>query len=424
MSISNGLAPTPPLGWNSWDCYGTTVREDEVRANANYMATHLAAHGWQYIVVDIQWCEPNAQAGGYRPDAELIMDGYGRLLPAANRFPSAANGSFKPLADTIHSLGLKFGIHIMRGIPRQAVRANTPILGTNYYAQEIADTVHVCSWNGDMYGIDVSKAGAQAYYDSLVELYVAWNVDYIKADDMLYPYHTGEIEALHNALKRASRPIVLSLSPGIELTLDHADHLKAHSELWRVSADFWDRWDDLKNQFAICAQWSAQSGAGHWADADMLPLGRIGIRAERGVDRQSLLTHDEQTMLMTLWAICRSPLMFGGDLPSNDAFTLGLLTNDAVLAVNQASSDNRELFRQGDQVVWTAQSGDGAARYLALFNLGDAIAEITVDFALLGAALRYDVSDLWTVESLGVVEGALRQQVEAHEAKLYCLSSV
>ena len=128
MSVNNGLAQIPPLGWNSWDCYGTTVREEEVKANADFMATRLAQFGWNYVVVDIQWYEPNAQAHGYRENAELITDGFGRLLPAINRFPSAANGAgFKPLADYVHSLGLKFGIHIMRGIPRQAVRQNLPI---------------------------------------------------------------------------------------------------------------------------------------------------------------------------------------------------------------------------------------------------------------------------------------------------------
>ena len=132
------LAPTPPMGWNSWDSFGTTVTEDEVRANANYMAKNLKAHGWQYIVVDIQWSEPNPKTHGYRPNAELAMDDYGRLIPALNRFPSSANGKgFKPLADYIHSLGLKFGIHIMRGIPRRAVDADLPIFNSKFKAAAV-----------------------------------------------------------------------------------------------------------------------------------------------------------------------------------------------------------------------------------------------------------------------------------------------
>ncbi len=423
MSIHNTLAQTPPMGWNSWDCYGPTVREDEVRANADYMAAHLARHGWDTIVVDIQWYEPAAQAGGYRPNADLIMDGYGRLMPALNRFPSAANGAgFKPLADYVHGLGLKFGIHMMRGIPRHAVRANLPILGSAYRAGDIADMTRLCPWNDDMAGIDMAKPGAQAYYDSVAALYASWEIDYLKADDMLYPYHAQEIEGISRAIEATGRPIVLSLSPGMGLTTDHAEHLRQHCELFRISADFWDRWDDLKAQFDLCKTWAPCTGPGCWADADMLPLGRIGIRAERGIDRQSLLTHDEQIALMTLWSISRSPLMFGGDLPSNDAFTLSLLTNDEVLRVNQASRDNDELWRRGDQVVWTARDRDSEDRYLALFYLGEApSAEIEVDLAALAGGERYEVRDLWAGADAGRVSGALRQPVPSHGAKLYRL---
>ncbi len=422
MSSSNGLAQTPPLGWNSWDCYGTTVREAEVKANADYMAAHLAAYGWRYVVVDIQWYEPNAKAGGYRPNADLNMDDYGRLLPAINRFPSAANGAgFKPLADYIHQLGLQFGIHIMRGIPRRAVQRNLPIRNSPYRAQDIADTASTCEWNDDMYGVDLSKPGAQAYYDSIITLYESWGVDYIKADDMLWTYHAEEIEAVSKAIQHANRPIVLSLSPGVNMTTDRYDHLRQHCELFRISADFWDRWVDLKAQFDLCQMWSPFTMPGCWADADMLPLGRIGIRAERGNDRQSLFTRDEQVTLMTLWSICRSPLMFGGDLPSNDDFTLSLLTNEDVLKVNQASEANAEFLRHGDQVAWSAKSSDSEDRYLALFNLGDADQPLEVDLARLGAGTRFDILDLWQRSELGIVQGELSQQIPAHGAKLYRL---
>ena len=422
MSINNGLAATPPLGWNSWDCYGTTVREEEVKANADFMAAHLAQYGWDTVVVDIQWYEPNAKAGGYRPNAELIIDEYGRLLPALNRFPSSAdNAGFKPLANYIHSLGLKFGIHIMRGIPRQAVRQNLPILNTPYHAQDIANIDSPCPWNTDMYGIDISKPGAQAYYDSLVALYTAWEVDYVKADDMLYPYHDDEIAALHQALQQAERKIVLSLSPGVNLSTDHYDHLRQHCELFRISGDFWDRWEDLKNQFENCKTWAAYAEPGCWADADMLPLGHIGIRAERGVNRQSLLTHDEQTMLMTLWVMSRSPLMFGGDLPSSDEWTIGLLSNDEVLQVQRASRENAELFHRDDQIGWSAKSSETDDQYLALFNVGEAPSTVEVDLATLGAGSRYTVRDLWAKSELGVLEGRLRQQIAPHAAKLYRL---
>lgn len=423
MSKTNQLARTPPLGWNSWDCFGTSVREDEVKANADYMATHLSQFGWSYVVVDIQWYEPNAKAGGYRKNAELVMDSFGRLLPALNRFPSAANGlGFKALADYVHGKGLKFGIHMLRGIPRQAVRQNLPVYNSSVRAQDIADTQSICDWNDDMYGLDMSKPGAKSYYDSLIDLYSSWTVDYIKADDMISPYHQAEVEALSQAIRRARREIVFSLSPGPNLSTEYADHLAQYCELWRISADFWDRWQDLKNQFEICRRWAPFVAEGCWPDADMLPLGHIGIRAERGTDRQSLLTHAEQITLMTLWSIFRSPLMFGGTLPGSDDFTLSLLTNAEVLAVNQTSCRNRELFQRGDQVVWTADKPDLTDKYLALFNIGETPAtQIEVDLSLLGSQRDYAVRDLWQGADAGVCHGRLVQSVEAHSARLYRL---
>jgi hypothetical protein len=140
------VAQTPPMGWNSYNCYGATVNEAEVKANADMMAIHLMDYGWEYVVIDYCWFYPNVGALNNPPQSKdfepkLAMDKYGRLLPALDRFPSAANGKgFKPLADYVHSKGLKFGIHQMRGIPRQAVAWKTPVLGTDANASDIADT--------------------------------------------------------------------------------------------------------------------------------------------------------------------------------------------------------------------------------------------------------------------------------------------
>lgn len=166
---------TAPMGWNSLDCYGAAVTEDIVRRNAEFMAEHLKEYGWEYIVVDIQWYEPYAATNEYHPFADVVMDEYGRLLPAVNRFPSAANGAgFGPLAEYVHSFGLKFGIHIMRGIPRQAVHQNTKIMNSDRHAREIAKTNSICAWNTDMYGVDPEKDGAREYYNSIFELYASW----------------------------------------------------------------------------------------------------------------------------------------------------------------------------------------------------------------------------------------------------------
>ena len=416
----NGPAPTPPMGWNSWDSYGTTVTEQEVKANTDYMASHLARYGWRYIVVDIQWYEPNAKAHGYRENAEVVTDEYGRLLPATNRFPSASGGrGFKPLADYIHSKGLKFGIHIMRGIPRQSVKNNYPVWGTQVRARDIADTQSTCRWNSDMYGVDTSRTGARAYYESIVALYATWGVDYIKADDMGRPFHGDEVAALSGAIKKSGRPIVLSISPGAA-DIANVEELQRYAQLWRISDDFWDKWEDIKQQFNFCRKWSHYIGPNSWPDADMLPLGRIGLRAERGDARQTNFTKDEQVTLMTLWSIFRSPLMFGGDLPSNDAFTLSLITNEEVLAVNQRSARNREMFTRENQISWIADVPGARDKYLAVFNLDDSSAtEIKIEWREMALSGKCSVRDLWQKKELGIFQDEFTARVNPHGAALY-----
>jgi len=418
------LAPTPPMGWNSWDSFGTGVTEAEVKANADYMAANLAKHGWQYIVVDIQWSEPNPKTHGYRAGADLVMDSNGRLMPAPNRFPSSSDGrGFKPLADYVHAKGLKFGIHIMRGIPRRAVDANLPIFESRSKAAEVADKQSICKWNSDMYGVDVSRPGGHDYYDSTAKLYASWGVDFVKADDMFGfgpgGDHSTEIEALRKALDKTGRPIVLSLSPGTNST-EKAALIGANAQMWRISNDLWDRWIDVKRQFPNFAKWNPYVKQGNWADGDMLPLGHIGIRAERGDPRMSLLTHDEQKTLMTLWSIARSPLMFGGHLPDNDEFTLTLITNDEVLAIDQKATSSKELFTRGNQVAWVGEIAGTPGKYLAVFNIGDSgDEEIPVKWAGLGLPANAAVRDLWAKKDLGAVRDGQTFKVGPHAAGFY-----
>lgn len=354
------------MGWNSWDCFATTVTEEQVKAQADYMSTHLARFGWQYIVLDIQWYEPNATGFAYREGAELSLDAWGRLLPAENRFPSCARG-FKPLSDYVHDRGLKLGVHLLRGIPRRAVEQNLPILGRSERARDIARTYDTCSWSPDMYGVDVTQPGAQAYYDSVFSQLAEWGVDYVKVDDISRPYrdHQKELEAIRSAIDQTGRPMVLSLSPG-PTALDAAEHVKRHANLWRISDDFWDNWDLLKEQFGRLRDWNPHRGAGHWPDADMLPLGVLDLGR-----RSSRFTPDEQRTVMTLWAIARSPLMHGGDMTKMDELTLSLLTNREVLEVNQDSRENRPLFERDGLIAWVAAAPTAEARYLALFNARD-----------------------------------------------------
>ena len=417
-------AEKPPLGWNSWDSFATTVTEAQAKAQTDVMAQRLKRYGWQYVVVDIQWYEPEARGYDYRRNAQLTMDQWGRLWPATNRFPSAAKGiGFKSLGDYIHRRGLKFGIHLMRGIPRQAVAQNTSVKGTHFRAADIADKTSTCSWNTDMYGVDMSKRGAQEYYNSVFDLLASWGVDFVKVDDISRPYHSAEVEAIRKAIDRAGRPMVLSLSPG-ETPLSAGPHVREHANMWRVSDDFWDNWPALLEQFERLRNWTEFRGPGHFPDADMLPLGRIDMGR-----RTTRFTPDEQYTLMTLWSIARSPLIFGGDLTKTDDLPLALLTNEEVLAVDQESSGNRQLFREHGVIAWIADVPHSRDKYLAVFNtndpprvMGSESLKVIIKLSDLGFARTCRVRDLWRKKDLGVFEGEFATAINWHGAGLYRVS--
>jgi hypothetical protein len=414
-------APKPPMGWNSWDCFATTVTEAQARAQADFMAEKLARFGWTYLTVDIQWYEPDATGYDYRKGAPLAMDEFGRLLPAVNRFPSAAGGAgFKPLGDYLHAKGLKFGLHLMRGIPRQAVAQNTAILGSSAHAADIADRSRVCPWNTDMFGVDMSRPGAQEYYDSVFALLASWGVDFVKVDDLSRPYEANraEVEAVRKAIDRSGRPMVLSLSPG-ETPLAVGDHVAAHANMWRISDDFWDNWKELLKQFERLRHWVPFAGSGHYPDADMLPLGRIRF------GKDTRFTRDEQRTLLTLWCIARSPLIHGGDLTQTDDFTLSLLTNPEVIAVNQDSSGNRELFHRDGLVAWVADVPGSRDRYLALFNTTETAQAVRFSAKDIKFPPSCHVRDLWARSDTGSFKDAdFAPELPPHGAGLYRLTPV
>ena len=420
--MAKSILTSPPRGWNSWDCYGASVREDEVRSNAEYMSEKLKQYGWEYIVVDIQWYEPNASSNEYNDGAKLEMDEYSRLIPAVNRFPSAADGAgFRPLAEYIHSRGLKFGIHILRGIAKQAVRQNTAIEGSSAKAADIADTGSICEWNGDMYGVDMSKDGAQEYYDSLFRMYAEWGVDFVKVDDIARPYHEEEIEGIRKAIDKCGREMVLSLSPGAA-PADKADHLAANANMWRMTDDFWDSWELLRDMLDYCRTWFVYVKDGAYPDCDMMPLGKIGIRSA-GKPRMTNFSRDEQIFLMTLWCIFRSPLIFGGDLRYNDEFTLSLLTNEELLHINSYSYAGREVYRRGSAVVWAANGKKGVV-YAAIFNTSEE--EITENGPLefISSQSATSAVEIWTGKTVRVNENTIAADVPPHGARLFRIETV
>jgi len=417
----------PPMGWNSWDCYGAGVTEDELLGNAEFMRDRLKQYGYQYVVCDIQWYEPAAKGNVYNNFADLCMDEYSRLIPAVNRFPSSANGAgFKPIADKIHSMGLKFGIHIMRGIPRQAVHRNTRIYGTTARARDIASQFSLCPWNTDMYGVDTEKRGAEEYYDSLFKLYASWGVDFVKVDDIANtefspqnPYSAEkEIEMIRAAIDRSGRDMVLSLSPG-PAPLNKAEHLSENANMWRISGDFWDRWDKLLNMFSLCEKWYPYVKDGSFPDCDILPLGKLCIDGSYMGDmgRDSGFTKEEQKTMMTLWAVFRSPLFFGGELRLTDNYTLSLVTNPEVINVNQNSEKPLFVYNKGGIAVWQTKIENCTA--VAVFNLSDEEKHYKLSFSDLGIENVRAVRDLWARKDIPKCENDVAVSLKPHSSEFF-----
>lgn len=417
----------PPMGWNSWDCYGAGVTEDELLGNAEFMRDRLKQYGYQYVVCDIQWYEPAAKGNVYNNFADLCMDEYSRLIPAVNRFPSSANGvGFKPIADKIHSMGLKFGIHIMRGIPRQAVHRNTRIYGTTARARDIASQFSLCPWNTDMYGVDTEKRGAEEYYDSLFKLYASWGVDFVKVDDIANtefspqnPYSADkEIEMIRAAIDRSGRDMVLSLSPG-PAPLNKAEHLSKNANMWRISGDFWDRWDKLLNMFSFCEKWYPYVKDGSFPDCDILPLGKLCIDGSYMGDmgRDSGFTKEEQKTMMTLWAVFRSPLFFGGELRLTDNYTLSLVTNPEVINVNQNSEKPLFVYNKGGIAVWQTKIENCTA--VAVFNLSDEEKHYKLSFSDLGLENVRAVRDLWARKDIPKCENDVVVSLKPHSSEFF-----
>mgnify|MGYP002852693219 CR=1 FL=1 len=421
----NAVALNPPMGWNSYDYYNVGVNEEQVKKNAEYMAKNLKKYGWEYIVVDAQWSDPNALAlvpeCQYVPFTHFCLDEYSRQIPDPVRFPSSSGGKgFKQLADYVHSLGLKFGIHIMRGIPRFAAANHLPILCAGITADKIANPFSVSKWNGDMYGVDMTKKGAQEYYDSIFSLYAEWGVDFVKVDDIcntnMYPQNPysaeKEIEAIYKAIEKSGRPMVLSLSPG-PAVIEKASHLRKYANMWRITDDFWDEWQLLKAMFERCDVWQRQVSEGCWPDCDMLPLGMLGKGF--AAERKSRFTKDEQKTMMTLWCIFKSPLMLGSELTLLDEETKSLITNEEVLSLLKNGSISEQVRRDEKSCVW--KSG----QTIALFNLSDKEEKVSVTFEELGMEERaYKIRDLWEKRDIEKISGKneLAAVIPAHGAKL------
>jgi len=469
------VAATPPMGWNSWDSYGLTITEDQFRANALVLRNELAVSGYNYAVIDEGWFFFNPQDRPHPDKLIYAIDANGRYVPVPARFPSAgpavpnqlrqelASGavtadapaapgtkvllyttestSFKALADWVHAQRLKFGIHMVRGIPRASVQENLPIAGSAFHAADAADTGDACPWDPTNWGVKNNEAG-QAWYDSLLAQYASWGVDLIKVDCIAsHPYKIDEIRMIRRAIDKTGRPMVLSLSPG-PTSLDNAAEVAAVAQMWRISDDFWDVWagdparafpQSLTGQFAKTAAWAPFTKPGNWPDADMLPLGHLGPVPGDGKERDTRFTPTEQRTLLTLWAMARSPLILGANLTQLDDATLKLLTNKDVISVDQTATRSGQVMHNGDIIAWTADlpadlSPDRAddsphgSIALALFNTGESQMVIDSSFEAFNIdAATYRVKDAWTGKNLGKLKSVPNLTLEPHACILWLL---
>ncbi|MDP4261246.1 MAG: glycoside hydrolase family 27 protein [Bacteroidota bacterium] len=452
-----GWAVVPPMGWNSYDAYCGSITEKQFRQEVDVLAVKLLPHGYEYAVIDFCWFNPGPE--GWSPDnwttfevnqpykdygsrfQGLAMDEYGRLLPAINRFPSAADGKgFKAIGDYVHSKGMKLGIHVMRGIPREAVQKNLPVLGTKYHAKDIAGIIDSCIWNESMWGVDATKPGAQEYYNSVLNLYAGWGVDFIKVDDIAAPvYHRGEIELIRKAIDQCKRKIVLSLSPG-ETLLGDANHVDNHVNMYRISNDFWDNWPGILRNFDLLNSWSPFIGNGSWPDADMIPTGKLclkGFPEAQGRpnsdkrEHNSFLSFTEQQTMLTLWCMARSPLIWGGSPAQSDDSTYMILGNDELLHINKSSINNHQLYLPGwgrgdnrDTRIWVAESPDKKIKYVALFNLKQQPAEISFRLSWEFWKGKFRATELWTRQDKEIVDGEIKATVIPHGVAVFKLTGL
>jgi hypothetical protein len=445
------------MGWNSWDAYGLTITEEQFRGNVKVEANELKSFGWNYAVIDEGWFFFNPEDRP-RPDTlHYAIDEYGRYVPVPARFPSAAplprvnmpmslpaptspkliasidETSFQPLADWVHSQGLKFGIHIVRGIPRASVERNLPIADSAFHAADAADTSDACPWDPTNWGVQNNAAG-QAWYDSLLTQYADWGVDLIKVDCISsHPYKPDEIRMIRKAIDKAGRPMVLSLSPG-PTSLENAAEVASLAQMWRISDDFWDLWSSnssnafpqsVTGQFAKAAAWAQYAKPGNWPDADMLPIGELRPVPGDGQPRTTRLTPTEQRTMLTLWAMARSPLILGANLTLLDDATLKLLTNPDLIRIDQTATRSGQVMHDGDIIAWTADlppdSLDGSIA-LALFNTGESQVVLDSSFEAYNLeAATYRIKDVWTGKTLNKVKSVESLTLEPHASILWLL---
>ncbi len=421
---SNGVGSTPAMGWSSWSYIRHDPTAANIEAQANAMVSSgLASAGYLYVNVDDFWYDCPGSQG---PD----VDSNGRWVTNASTFPPSSSGEngIAVVAAYVHSLGLKFGLYVTPGISDQAVSENTPILGTSYTANEIADGAGENNYNcGGMQGINYSAAGAQAFINSWADEFASWGVDYLKLDGV-GDSDVGDVQAWSTALQQSGRAIHLELSNSLDIA--NAATWAQYSNGWRTGGDIecycgsasngspqpLTDWGSIQGRFAQIAQWQPYGGPGAFNDYDSIEFGD-------GSTIDGLTTTEGQSQY-GLWAMAASPLLLGVDLTQLNSTELADLKNSAVIGVDQDGIDARRIVSNVNQQAYakTEQNGDVI---LGLFNYNDSASQtVTVSLAAAGITGSATGTDLWTGSSLGTLSGTYSVTLAAGASQLIRLVPV
>ena len=405
---NNGVGTTPFMGWSTWNFIGSKPTESNVEAQAKVLASKLKAHGFNYVLLDDFW---------YLNPATTV-DQYGRWVVDSSKFPHGLSG----VASYVHSLGLKFGAYLTPGIPVAAVNQNTAIEGTSYHAKDIANTSEVeynYNYGGGkkttvMYYIDYSKPGAQAYINSWANQLASWGVDFLKMDGV-GDWDIPDVQAWSSALNHSGRKIYFDLSNNLDVK--NGATWRQYANAWRTQGDIecyskctgaLVNWSKINSRFSNVPQWAQFAGSGGWNDLDAMDV------ADGSLDG---ITNTERQTYMTLWAITAAPLYMGDDLTQMDSYGLQLLSNDEVIAVDQAGRVATPLSQATSQQVWRVKNADGSYT-VALFNLGTATATVTVNWSDLSLSGSHSVRDLWAKKNLGSFSGSFSASLPSHGSRL------
>jgi len=423
LLLFSQVAQKPPMGWNSFDSYGVYLYDQVANRLVEKMAEVYKPFGYEYFVIDAGWfgefeLYPGTMIAKEKHAEKVNINEYGILQPSHCYFP---NG-FRELIDKTHRLGLKFGLHLMRGISREAVRRNTIVKGTNYRAQDIADTTSICTWCLQNWGVNMDKPGAQAYYDSIIEELANWGVDFIKYDDIV-PF-PKEVEAVSKAIAKCGRPIVLSLSPGGSVDINAIDFFRKGNML-RVTNDVWDVQKDINVCFASWRKWQGKEQPGFWIDMDMIPFGQLqlmspspetlakivpgksvakpesktsALYAGKGFTRRCALNKNQMFTFITMRALAASPLMIGGDLLTMDDFAIRLLTDKEMIECNQNGVMGHLIYEKDGVEIWNTPKEKSNNGWIGIFNRNqekNVSLKLTSKEIGLDDKTSYNLYDIW-----------------------------